>query len=61
MKHTERDSIAVEKLVFCMIFVENLIFSSNSSNSSKISKNEQFFFENHWSVQLYSEKIGTFQ
>ena len=36
MKHTERDCITVEKLVFFMIFVENLIFPVISVESVKL-------------------------
>ena len=44
-KHPERDSITVENLII-------------SSNFSKISKNEQFSLENHWSVQDLTGKTS---
>ena len=45
MKHTERDCITVEKLVFCRKSVKNLIFPTDTPNGGKLSLEKGYFIE----------------
>ena len=53
MKHTERDSITVEKLVFCKKSLKNLIFATDTPNGRRLS------FEN-WLKSVISLKLAYF-